>query len=256
MSYEIELESFKGPLDLLLHLIKKNEMDIYDIPIAEITSQYLAAIDAMQSLNLDVAGEFLVMAATLLHIKSRMLLPRNVEEEPEEEEIDPRAELVHRLLEYQKYKNAAENFEKLPLLGRDVFIRQTEEATETADEEDAGSLAPVGLFELVEAFQQLIAEKGEPAFHEVEMEQFSLADRLQLILDALGHRRQLTFRELFSGTGGRGEIVVTFLAMLELVKLRMVRLMQNNRCGTIWLYSAGGELPGGLALEEAVLGYK
>ena len=126
MAYEIKVENFEGPLDLLLHLIKKNEMDIYDIPMAEITSQYLGMIDAMKSLNLDVAGEFLLMAATLVHIKSRMLLPPSEEEELEEEEEDPRAELVRRLLEYQKYKDAAETLDSFPLLHRDIFARDFE----------------------------------------------------------------------------------------------------------------------------------
>ncbi|MEZ4598932.1 MAG: segregation/condensation protein A [Syntrophotaleaceae bacterium] len=256
MTYEIELESFKGPLDLLLHLIKKNEMDIYDIPIAEITSQYLAAVDAMQSLNLEVAGEFLVMAATLLHIKSRMLLPKNPVEEPEEEEVDPRTELVQRLLEYQKYRDAAESLDRLPLLERDVFVRKGEELPEAAGEEETENLGAIGLFELMEAFQQLLREKGEPACHEVEMESVSLADRIQVILDSLARRRQLSFRELLTGTFGRGEIVVTFLAMLELVKLRMLRLMQNNRCGTIWLYAAGAGDSEDVVLKDEALGYK
>jgi segregation and condensation protein A len=252
MAYEIDLECFKGPLDLLLHLIKKNEMDIYDIPIAEITRQYLAAIDAMKSLNLDVAGEFLVMAATLLHIKSRMLLPKSEAEESEEEEIDPRAELVHRLLEYQKYKDAALSLERLPLLGRDVFIR---EAGEPEPEEEEDKLAPVGLYELVEAFRQLLAGKGEKSFHQIEMERFSVADRIQLILSALAKKPRLSFRDLFVDTMGRGEVVVTFLAMLELVKLRSLRLMQNSRCGTIWLYAVGDVRSTVLPFEENSLGY-
>ncbi len=252
MAYEIDLECFKGPLDLLLHLIKKHEMDIYDIPIAEITRQYLAAIDAMKSLNLDVAGEFLVMAATLLHIKSRMLLPKSEVEEPEEEEVDPRAELVHRLLEYQKYKDAALSLELLPLLGRDVFVR---EAGEPELEEEEDKLAPVGLYELVEAFRQLLAGKGEPSFHQIEMERFSVADRIQLILSSLAKSPRLSFRDLFGDSMGRGEVVVTFLAMLELVKLRSLRLMQNSRCGTIWLYAVGDVRSAALSFEENSLGY-
>jgi segregation and condensation protein A len=122
-NYAIQLENFEGPLDLLLHLIKKNEMDVYDIPMAEITRQYLSILDAMKSLNLDLAGEFLLMAATLLHIKSKMLLPKIVEDELEEEEEDPRAELVRRLLEYQKYKEVSLTLESKPQLGRDLFAR-------------------------------------------------------------------------------------------------------------------------------------
>ena len=253
MAYEIDLESFKGPLDLLLHLIRKNEMDIYDIPIAEITGQYLIAIDAMQSLNLDLAGEFLVMAATLLHIKSRMLLPQTMMEEPEEAEIDPRADLVHRLLEYQKYKDAAANLERMPLLGRDVFVREDHQTE--PDEDEPESLAPIGLYELAEAFRQLLAEKGAPTFHEVENDLYSVTDCLQEILTALTNRRQLSFCELFVGSINRGKIVAIFLAMLELVKMRLVRLMQNSRCGTIWLYAGGEEKVAAILLKDETLGY-
>ncbi len=254
MAYEIDLESFKGPLDLLLHLIKKNEMDIYDIPIAEITGQYLSAIDAMQSLNLDVVGEFLVMAATLLHIKSRMLLPDDAEES-EEAEIDPRADLVHRLLEYQKYKDAASSLERLPLLGRDVFVRDDIQLEPEEDETD--DLAPVGLYELAEAFKRLLKEKDTlPAFHKVEKEMYSVTDCLQEVLTALTGRGQLSFCELFVGSVHRGKIIAIFLAMLELVKMRLVRLMQNSRCGTIWLYPGGDETLNTILLEDQTLGYK
>jgi segregation and condensation protein A len=137
MSYEIRIENFEGPLDLLLHLIKKNEMDIYNIPIADITAQYVAYIDAMKNLNLDVAGEFLLMAATLIHIKSRLLLPQTQEDEPEEEEEDPRAELVRRLLEYQKYKEAALSLDAMPLLGREVFARTFPSPSRGTEESDS-----------------------------------------------------------------------------------------------------------------------
>ncbi|MEZ4485298.1 MAG: segregation/condensation protein A [Syntrophotaleaceae bacterium] len=166
MPYQIDLDSFKGPLDLLLHLIKKHEMDIYDIPIAEITAQYLATIEVMKHLNLDVAGEFLVMAATLLHIKSRMLLPRDEEDVADEVEADPRAELVQRLLEYQKYIDAALSLDALPLLGRDVFVRSSPELEE--DETDEAEWEPIGLFELVAAFRDLVQDKPEESFHEVD----------------------------------------------------------------------------------------
>jgi len=157
MSYEIRIENFEGPLDLLLHLIKKNEMDIYNIPIADITAQYVAYIDAMKNLNLDVAGEFLLMAATLLHIKSRLLLPQAQEDEPEEEEEDPRAELVRRLLEYQKYKEAAASLDARPLLGREVFAR-TFPSPEFEETPESGFEA-VGLYDLVEAFRSILRER-------------------------------------------------------------------------------------------------
>jgi segregation and condensation protein A len=238
MSYQIDIDSFKGPLDLLLHLIQKHEMDIYDIPIAEITAQYLATIEVMKSLNLDLAGEFLVMAATLLHIKSRMLLPRDEEEATEEAEPDPRAELVQRLLEYQRYRDAAISLDSLPLLGRDVFVSSPQEAED--DEDEAAEWEPVGLFELVAAFRQLIQDKGEESVHEISRERLSVTDRINQILASLSERRSLAFGDLLPGVVNRNEVVVTFLAMLELVKMRLARLMQNGRDSSIWLYAVEG----------------
>lgn len=254
MSYEIRIDNFEGPLDLLLHLIKKNEMDIYDIPIADITAQYLAYIDAMKNLNLDVAGEFLLMAATLLHIKSRLLLPQALEEESEDEEEDPRAELVRRLLEYQKYKEAAATLDAMPQLGREVFARP-HSAPEPDETEEEGFEA-VGLYDLVEAFRALLREAPAESFHEIDVDQLSVTERVNTILTVLSGRESLSFRELFIGRPDRGEVVVCFLATLELVRLKLVRLMQNSRFGTIWLYPAvAPEDVGGLKIEEDFLGY-
>ncbi|BCA80054.1 segregation/condensation protein A [Desulfuromonas sp. AOP6] len=254
MAYQVKIENFEGPLDLLLHLIKKNEMDIYDIPMAAITAQYLAFIDAMKNLNLDVAGEFLLMAATLIHIKSRLLLPASEEEEQEEEEEDPRAELVRRLLEYQKYKDAAEMLDAFPQLQRDVFVRdflepEAEVATETEFE-------AVGIYELVEAFRFFLKEHPEAPAHEVDAERLSVTERIHGILDLFNSRENLLFTELFSEKPDRHEIVVTFLAMLELVKLRLLRLMQNEKHGPIWLYPAEGSAEGATCpVDEETLGY-
>lgn len=250
MSYAVKLDNFEGPLDLLLHLIRKNEMDICDIPIAEITAQYLAVIDTMQQLNLDVAGEFLVMAATLLQIKSRLLLPQPEEESPEEEEVDPRAELVRRLLEYQKYKGAAEEFDTLPQLERDVFVRR-QPAAERPEQEE---LEAIGIFQLVEALRELLREHPEEAFHEVDVERLSVAERVQEILARLEGRDSLTFGELFGDRPGRGEVVVTFLALLELTRMQVLRLLQNSRLGTIWLFPA--TLDAAVLTDEASLGYQ
>lgn len=254
MSYDIKIENFEGPLDLLLHLIRKNEMDIQDIPMAEITAQYLTTLDAMKSLNLDLAGEFLLMASTLIHIKSRMLLPPSDEDAPEEEEEDPRAELVRRLLEYQKYKEAAAAFDSLTLLGRDVFARKFPAAElQEGDEEE---FEAVGLYELMEAFRQLLKEAPAEIFHEVDVERLSVTDRVNVILGLLADAESLAFTDLFSERPERNEVVVTFLAMLELVKLRMVRLMQNRRFGAIRLYpSVAAEEISTLELEEDSLGY-
>lgn len=253
MSYEVDLEVFKGPLDLLLHLIKKHEMDIYDIPIAEITAQYLAALDAMKSLNLDIAGEFLVMASTLVHIKSRMLLPAEADADSEEEEVDPRAELVHRLLEYQRYKQAAVALDEYDILGRDVFGRSC--CDEMTDEESNPELQPVGIFELVEALQGLLRESPPEPVHEVVREKVSVAERVTMLLELLADCQSLAFDALLPQRPDRQELVVTFLAMLELVKLRMIRIMQNQRCGSIWLFPKAMDSKRDLPLQDENFGY-
>jgi segregation and condensation protein A len=235
-SYAIQLENFEGPLDLLLHLIKKNEMDIYDIPMAAITDQYLAFLDTMKTLNLDLAGEFLLMAATLLHIKSKLLLPKIVEEELEDEEDDPRAELVRRLLEYQKYKEVSLTLDLKPQLGRDVFAR-VDPQPEVLEEAEAGFVA-VGLYDLLEALKDVLKENPDQLVHEVNMEQLSVTDRINAILSTLQGKESVAFMDLFSGGIKRNEVIVTFLALLELVKLHLVRFMQNVHHGTIWLFPA------------------
>ena len=233
-SYAIQLENFEGPLDLLLHLIKKNEMDIYDIPMAAITDQYLTILDAMKTLNLDLAGEFLLMAATLLHIKSKLLLPKIAEEELEDEEDDPRAELVRRLLEYQKYKEVSLTLDHKPQLGRDVFARVAPQP-EVLEEAEAGFVA-VGLFDLLEALKEILKENPEQLVHEVNMDQLSVTDRINVILSTLQGKESVAFVDLFSGGLKRTEVIVTFLALLELVKMRLVRFMQNVHHGAIWLF--------------------
>ncbi|OHB32356.1 MAG: chromosome segregation protein ScpA [Desulfuromonadaceae bacterium GWC2_58_13] len=254
MPYDIKIDNFEGPLDLLLHLIRKNEMNVYDIPIAEITGQYLATIDAMQNLNLDIAGEFLLMAATLVHIKSRLLLPQSEDEVNEDEDEDPRAELVRRLLEYQKYKEAATELDSRHLLGRDVFARDFP-SPELATQDEDGFQA-VGLYELVEALRGLIRNVPDPSYHEVTFEQLSVAERINQILSRLAGKENLPFADLFAPSPSRHEVVVSFLAMLELVKLRMVRLLQNTRFGTIWLFPAVAEEHlTGLDFDEDALGY-
>ena len=254
MAYQVKIENFEGPLDLLLHLIKKNEMDIYDIPMAEITAQYLAFIDAMKSLNLDVAGEFLLMAATLIHIKSRLLLPASEEEDLEDEEEDPRAELVRRLLEYQKYKDAAERLDSFPQLQRDIFVRDVLDPEAEPSEETA--FEAVGVYELVEAFRRFLQEHPEAPVHEVDSERLSVTERIHGILDLFSSRDNLLFTELFTDKPDRHEIVVTFLAMLELVKLRLVRLMQNDKHGPIWLYPVEESVaPASWPADEETLGY-
>lgn len=254
MPYDIKIDNFEGPLDLLLHLIRKSEMDIYDIPIAEITAQYLTTIDAMKSLNLDIAGEFLLMAATLVHIKSRLLLPQSEDEVSEDDEEDPRAELVRRLLEYQKYKEAATELDSRQLLGRDVFARQFPSPELATQEED--EFHAIGLYDLMEALRGLIRNIPEASYHDVTFEQLSVTDRINQILSLLAGKENLPFDGLFTPSSSRHEIVVSFLAMLELVKLRMVRLLQNTRFGTIWLFPAvANQDMAGLDFDEDALGY-
>jgi len=243
MSYEIKLDVFEGPLDLLLYLIRKNEIDIYNIPVALITSQYLGYIDAMRSLNLDLAGEYLVMAATLAHIKSRMLLP-TVDDGGEDEEAgeDPRAELVKQLLEYQMYREAAGILAVRPLLERDVFKLGAlpEVVPDSAGRKDGRIEAD--LFELVEAFRRIVAGLEAVEGLEFSVEKLSLAERINEIMEILSREGQISFSELVGErqplSPGRKRIVYTFLAILELIKLRMAKVRQAVPFGEIRLFLA------------------
>ncbi len=227
--YTVRLEKFEGPLDLLLHLIQKNEIDIFDIPIALITEQYLEYLKWMRVLNLEVAGEYLLMASTLLHIKSKMLLPSSREEEEEGGE-DPRAELVRRLIEYQTYKNAAVHLEGRPLLNRDVFIRLVSEDEEESEEERID----ISLFELVEAFRKVLENVKPEMVHEVVMERVTVEERVQEILSILQReKRSMAFHLFFPEGASRRLIIVTFLAILELVKSRLIRVFQASPFETI-----------------------
>ena len=250
-SIQVKLELFEGPLDLLLHLIKQNELDIYNIPMAEITRQYLSYLELMKDLNLDIAGDFLVMASTLIQIKSKMLLPLPVEEESGEEEgEDPRAELVRRLLEYQRYKEAADELDRQHLVGRDTFVRPAP-ATDGESPADADLPLELELFDLVAAFQRMLSRVSIEALHEVGAESFSIADRVNEILSLLQGREAVCFDELFPETFSREYLVATFLAMLELCKLRLIRLTQAQSFGSIWLSSAVLEQGEPVTVEES-----
>ncbi len=221
--YTFRLEGFEGPLDLLLHLIQKNELDIFNIPIALITEQYLEYLQLMKVLNLDIAGEYLLMASTLLHIKSKLLLPKSLEGEEEEEE-DPRAELLRRLLEYQKYKQAAVELEKRPLLDRDVVIRLVAQEPEPEPEEER---IEVNLFELLEAFRKVLGRVKPETFHQVVLEHISVEDKIQEILTLLEREnRSMAFHRLFPEKASRRVVVITLLAILELVKMKRIRIFQ------------------------------
>jgi segregation and condensation protein A len=234
--YAIKLDIFEGPLDLLLYLIKKNEVDIYNIPIALVTEQYLEYLKIIKELNLDLAGEYLVMASTLIHIKSRMLLPPP--EEPEEEEEDPRAELVRQLLEHKTFKEVAENLGSRPLLERDVFTRAAilpEEMKEPTGEEE---LVEVSVFELIEAFHRIVSQMDKKELMEIDLEKLSLADIINEVMDRLTVTKNLNFEDLLGGRKDRRRIIYTFLALLELIKLRMVKAYQTSIFGVIRIFPA------------------
>jgi segregation and condensation protein A len=230
VDYTFRLEGFEGPLDLLLHLIQKNQLDIFNIPIALITEQYLEYLQLMKVLNLDIAGEYLLMASTLLHIKSRMLLPKSSEGEEDVEE-DPRAELLRRLLEYQKYKQAAQELEKRPLLDRDVFIRLMPTEPEEALEEER---IEVNLLELLEAFRKALERIKPEGVHEVVLEPISVEDKIEEILILLEREnRSVAFHRLFPEQVSKRVVIVTLLAILELVKMKRIRIFQLTPFETI-----------------------
>ena len=234
----VRLDTFDGPLDLLLHLIKENKLDIYDIPIADITRQYLDYIRVMKELNLDVAGDFLLMASTLLQIKSSMLLPANDENRTEEEEEDPRAELIRRLMEYQQYKEVGALMGARALVGREVFTRPCPGA-DLPEPEQENDLLELGLFDLVDSFRSALARIPEESFHEVAMaDTLTIADSINEILTLLRERGTLEFDELVGEDVTRERIIVTFLALLELCRLKMIRVFQSVSQGSLRLYPA------------------
>lgn len=222
--YQVVLPTFEGPLDLLLHLIEQHELDIRDIPISFVAAKYVEYITLMEELNIDVASEYLVMAATLIHIKSKMLLPVPPadQEEDEDEGLDPRAELVRRLLEYQKYKQAAEQLGGGDVLGRDVFAR----GLPAPSVEGPAPLAGLSLFKLLDAFQSVLSRATVKVDHQIDLERFSITDRINQLVDLLQLHKKCTFEELFEGAKSRGDLIITFLALLEMTRLRMTRLEQ------------------------------
>ncbi len=249
MSYRVRLDVFEGPLDLLLHLVKKNEVDLSDLPVATITDQYIAYIDLLQQLDLDRAGEYLVMAATLLHLKSRLLLPSE-EVVDEESGEDPRAELARQLLEYQRFREAAEMLDRKSMLGRDVFTR-VPLRNEAIDGQDVvrdvmDEVYDVSLGDLLDALQEVLKNAAPGIAHQVLLEQVSLRERVHLVLDLLRERTQVAFTDLFSTDMSRLQILVTFLAALELVRTRIIDIDQDERFGPIMLtlaVSADAPLP-------------
>jgi segregation and condensation protein A len=239
--YNVKLEMFEGPLDLLLYLIKKNELDIYDIPIAIITKQYLEYIKLMKELSLDIAGDFLVMASTLIQIKSSMLLPSREDETAEQEEEDPRAELIRRLVEYSRYKEAALLLNERSLLGRELFAR-TFPSPDLHVTEVVVEAPEIELFELIEAFRIILAKAPRETFHEVSAQSISIAERINEILSLIQVKELIAFEELFENSLDRDYLVTTFLALLELCKLKVIRVQQLTPHGPIRIRPAVNEM--------------
>jgi segregation and condensation protein A len=226
--YRVRLEAFEGPLDLLLYLIRKEEVSIYDIPIARITEQYLEYVKLMEELDISVAGEFLVMAATLIHIKTKMLLPRDPFAEAAGEELeDPRQELVERLLEHQKYRSAAGFLHQRAILEREVFTRPISE------EEKANMEVSAGVFDLLTAFRDVLLRAQALMEIEIARDEVTLAQKLAELEALIDTRESVNVRELFESSRSRRELVITFLAILELVKELKVRIVQTGAFGDI-----------------------
>jgi segregation and condensation protein A len=235
-AFPVKLANFEGPLDLLLHLIKKNEVNVHDIPIALITRQYLDAIHLLQEMNLDIAGEFLVMAATLIHIKSKMLLPRpETAAGVEGEEEDPRDGLVRRLLEHQKFKAAAELLHEREQLRSAQWLRPDERVAELAGDDYEPELE-VDLFSLLTAFQAVVQRARQRPKVLLPPEQMPIEVRIEQLLARLSETDACGFDELFVDVDDRGGLIVTFLALLEMIRLKLVRVFQAGGFGPIRVY--------------------
>jgi segregation and condensation protein A len=232
--YNVKLDIFEGPMDLLLHLIKREKVDIYDISIVRITDQYIEYLDRMKGMNLDTAGEFVLMAATLIHIKSKMLLPVPEQGTEEEEGDDPRGDLIRKLIEYRRYKDAAIQLSGRYMLGKDVFTRGVPMDLkglvneELKAETELKAFSELSLYDLMEAFRDLI--KKVPKIYEINLsaERFKVADKVNYILDTLSGSESMRFEELFDLEASKGEIIVTFLALLELAKMFMIKVKQTG----------------------------
>jgi segregation and condensation protein A len=228
---KIKLEVFEGPLDLLLYLIKKEEIDIYDIPIAKITQQYLEYMEFMKLLDLNIAGEFIVMAATLMHIKSKMLLPPDPNEVKEEEELDPRLELVQKLLEYKKFKEAAGDLFTMEVRQKDVFKRGA--GAFDVLEDSSGSCFEASLFDLITAFNKILKDIPKEVFYEVIKDEFTVEGKMHEIFHTLVNKPVLFFSELFANAKTKFEVVTIFLAILELIRLKEIVAVQERVFGDI-----------------------
>ena len=232
MKYKVKLEIFEGPLDLLLYLIKKNEVDICDIPISTITDQYLEYLEMMKMLDLDIAGEFIVMAATLMQIKSRMLLPPDEVPEEEMEEEDPRSELIKKLLEYKKFKEAADRLAAIEATTSQQYTRKTEERP-VPEIEDENAFFETSIFDLLTAFSKILKEVPRETFYKVVKDKFTVSDKIHDIVHTLVNEPKIYFSRLFKAAESKIEIIVTFLAVLELIRLKEIIIVQQEPFGEI-----------------------
>jgi segregation and condensation protein A len=228
-NYEVKLEIFEGPLDLLIHLINKNEVDIFDIPIATITDQYLEYLDMMKALNVDVAGDFLIMASTLIHIKSKMLLPIKGDEEE-----DPRIEITRPLLEYMRFKEISGELSEREMLDRDVFTRHLSPEF-LARIKDEDPQLDVNLFQLMDAFKRVMERKLPGAQLKLKIAQWSIKEKTEVIIALLKKRGAIFFQEIFEADETVSELIVTFLALLELVHMGLIKVFQPTEGSEIRL---------------------
>ncbi len=241
MDYKVKLEVFEGPLDLLLYLIKRDEVDIYEISIERIAKQYLEYMEAFQVLNIGIAGEFIVMAANLLYIKSRTLLPKDQQmAEEDADEDDPRWELIRQLIEYKKFKEAASHLRTREAMQEKLFPR----FPATPELVPSGNLLieEIGIFDLINAFQRILkrleSSKHHEDLREIFEENFTVSDKIDFLLRVIYDGVPVRFEECFADAAGRAEIVVTFLAMLELIRLKQLRVRQENQFEEIWIERA------------------
>jgi segregation and condensation protein A len=233
----IKIPVFEGPFDLLLHLIRENKLDIYDIPISVITSQYLEYIEIMKELNLEIAGDFLVMAATLIQIKSRMLLPPDEEAAAEELE-DPRLDLVQRLLDYQKYKEAASDLRTKEEEWMRVFHK--EPLAEEGEEEGELYLFDLSLFDLLDAFKKIL-DKAPPEIVSITRETLTVKDKISMIMEILEGKEAVRFEDLFRDGISRVQLIITFVSLLELIRLGLARVYQEKQFGNIWVINPSSQ---------------
>jgi segregation and condensation protein A len=239
MLYKVKLDAFEGPLDLLLFLIKKSEIDVYDIPISEITQQYLDYIEIIQLLDLEAASDFILMAATLMRIKAQMLLPKPDLEEIEDIE-DPRQELVYRLLEYKRFKDVALDLAEKEKEAKLTFQRGSYIFEHKTIEPDFSAISDVTLFDLVAAFRQVVGAKSAEPVHRINEIKVNLEEQIQLVMDTLREKRQVEFTSLFNEADDKLVLIVTFIAILELVKQKNIRASQSDVFGKIIIEYVNG----------------